>query len=211
MRPLFLCLFGLAIIAISCNRIDTSASLHQVVSKPTRAIEIQTPFPADSLLSFTYAGLVRAFGKEQLVTSETGTLLKSAVTVVLFPTTEKEIIIVLEDSTDQAKVSSVVLRTPSRWTTVSGLTPGISLKDVEELNGNAFLFYGGGWDQGGIITNWNKGVLDSKILKLCRLDRKHMMPYDLSKGDYDTHEFSSSSKDAQRGNPSVEEIVLAHH
>jgi hypothetical protein len=116
----------------------------------------------------------------------------------------------LQDSTLGANVKAVILNQKSGWPTRAGVSPGMTLKQLEELNGKPFLFYGGGWDLGGYVTNWNNGKLQGKI-KSCRLDKNYVMPYDLSNGDYDSHEFSSDSQDAQRGNPVIEEITLADY
>ena len=194
----------------SCSRIDTSASIQELVSKPRKNVSIQTPFAADSLLSFSYDQLIATFGEENLTVKEAeffdGQSKQNR--VVLYPAAEREIHLTLNDSTAQADVIEVMITKPSIWQTRAGLSTGMTLIEVENLNGKPFLFYGGGWDQGGQITNWNDGRLKIPYLKRCRMDREFMMPYDMSKGDYDSHEFSSNSKDARKGNPVVEEITL---
>lgn len=206
-----LLLFGIAI--ISCSRPDGAASLHDVVKNPVPATNIsKVTFAADSLLTFNYEDLVKTFGAENIVKKEPESFLERSKyhIVVLHPSTERQLEIVLQDSTMGANVKAVILNQKSAWTTRAGVSPGMTLKQLEELNGKPFLFYGGGWDLGGYVTNWNEGKLQGKV-KSCRLDRTYVMPYDLSKGDYDTHEFSSDSPDAQRGNPVIEEVTLADY
>lgn len=198
-------IFGLSLLiafAFSCARPDASGSLHDVISNTRAKLASSAPFHADSLLSFDHAEVVRLFGEKNLMAGHTDNAF------VLFPATDKEVEIIFADSTDHAKVSTVILQGKSSWVTRSGLQVGMHLKDIEQLNGKPFLFYGGGWDQGGKITNWNEGTL-SASRQLCRLDRNYLMPYDMSKGDYDQHEFSSDSRDAQRGNPVLEQIILS--
>lgn len=168
-------------------------------------------FHADSLLTFTMKQLGETFGKQNIAAKQAGSAMESSSyhVAVLFPNSKKQIEIVLEDSTQQAHVKAVVIGKNSIWTTRAGVIPGMTLRELEALNGRPFLFYGGGWDQGGYVTNWKDGQLRGKI-NSCRLDRHHIMPYDMSKGDYDVHEFSSDSRDAQNGNPVVEEVTLSH-
>lgn len=213
MQRSFMCLVGMTVILVvfSCGRVETSASLHEVVNKSQPTTEMTAPFPADSLLSYTYEQLAADFGRQSLARgAETilGTMERNV--LVLYANTAKQIIMVMSDSTREATVTSVIIRKPSVWQARNGLRPGITLKEVERMNGKPFFFYGGGWDQGGLITNWNNGSMHYHSLQSCRLDRNHIMPYDMSKGDYDVHEFSSDSEDAKAGNPVVEEIVLSN-
>lgn len=43
---------------------------------------------------------------------------------------------------------------------------GTSLKQLERLNGNPFIFYGFGWDFGGNIYDWQGGDLEAYALEL---------------------------------------------
>lgn len=200
-------------ITLSCSRPDGAASLHEVMSQPVPATNVsKVLFTADSLLSFSYDDLIKKFGQKNLIDKEAETFLvkNNYRVVVLYPSSPMEVEIVLQDSTLGASVKAVILNQKSDWPTRAGVKPGMTLKQLEELNGKPFLFYGGGWDLGGYVTNWKDGKLQGMV-KSCRLDRNYVMPYDLSKGDYDSHEFSSDSYDAQRGNPIVEEVTLADY
>jgi hypothetical protein len=48
----------------------------------------------------------------------------------------------------------------SRWGSSSGVRLGMTLKELEELNGKPFQFSGIGWDYGGGISGWDGGKLD---------------------------------------------------
>lgn len=205
-----LTLFALGV-AFSCDRPQASASLHDVVTKPVSVTPVAKGlFHADSLLSFDFERLAKTFGEENIVekinvsSAERNTFH----VVVLFPDSPKQVEIVLLDSTKHAQVKAVIIGAESTWTTRAGVAPGMRLRDLQALNGKPFLFHGGGWDEGGYVTNWKEGALQGKISS-CRLDRNYIMPYDLSKGDYNAHEFSSDSRDAQNGNPVIEEITLS--
>lgn len=200
-------------VACSCNRPEGSASLHDIVAKPVTTRKVTAGlFHADSLLSFNFELLVKTFGQQNIVEKEAESPMErnNYHIVVLFPGSPRQIEIVLQDSTAKADVKAVIIGQKSEWTTLAGVSVGMTLKELEALNEKPFLFYGGGWDQGGYVTNWKGGKLLGKI-NSCRLDRNHIMPYDMSKGDYDAHEFSSASRDAQNGNPVVEEITLSRY
>jgi hypothetical protein len=212
LRNSLLAIFVLAA-AFACNPPEGGASLHQIVSKPVASRKVAAGlFSADSLLMFDFKTLVTTFGRQNIVAKKHDPPLEntSLHVVILFPGSAKQLEIVLADSTSEAGVKAVIIGQKSHWTTRAGVYSGMTLKELEELNGKPFLFYGGGWDQGGYVTNWKDGQLRGKI-NSCRLDRNHIMPYDMSKGDYDAHEFSSDSRDAQNGNPVVEEITLSRY
>ncbi|HEY0740002.1 MAG TPA: hypothetical protein VGD40_01020 [Chryseosolibacter sp.] len=207
------CLVLVSLAVVSCSRPEGAASVRDIAAMtvPSRKIN-SIPFEADSLLTLSYKDLQHLFGETNFAVKDVDSFLPHGKyhIVVAFAATDKELELVFEDSTADATVKAVILTEASRWSTTAGISPGMTLKELEALNGKPFLFYGGGWDQGGYVTNWNGGKLEGKV-KSIRLDRNHIMPYDLSKGDYDSHEFSSDSKDAQAGNPIVEEVTLAHY
>lgn len=197
---------------ISCSRPEGAASLHDVIAQKTAAIPFVASglFHADSLLLFNRDLLISTFGAQNIVKKKSDSPMDGNIydVVVLFPDSPKQIEVVLQDSTQGAAVKAVIIGAKSIWTTRAGVVPGMTLKELQSLNGRPFLFYGGGWDQGGYVTNWKDGALQGKVS--CRLDKNHIMPYDMSKGDYDVHEFSSDSRDAQNGNPVIEEITLSN-
>ncbi len=48
-----------------------------------------------------------------------------------------------------------------RWNTTEGVRLGITLKELEAINGAPFKIAGFGWDYSGAITSWEGGRLDS--------------------------------------------------
>lgn len=55
--------------------------------------------------------------------------------------------------------SSTANATATQWHTDSGIKIGTSLKELEKINGKAFLFSGFGWDYGGQVVDWQAGKL----------------------------------------------------
>lgn len=201
------------ICCIACNKIDAPASLHKIVTDvPGHVASEPVRFALDSLLLLNRQTLMEKFGAANVVPMTAIFASNSSTcTVKLLPKSENELEIMLSDSTRTGKVLSVVVRKNSHWSTATGLHTGMTLKELEILNDTSFMFYSGGWDGGGLITNWNHGKLEKANIKLCRLDRAFLMPYDMSKGDYHIHEFVSSADEAQRGNPTVEEIIISQN
>lgn len=49
-----------------------------------------------------------------------------------------------------------------KWKSCTGVALGMSLADVEAINGKPFQFSGFGWDYGGGIISWQGGKLDNR-------------------------------------------------
>lgn len=53
--------------------------------------------------------------------------------------------------------------TPSTWCTNSGITTGMSLKQLETMNGKPFKLAGFEWDYGGTVYSWEGGKLEKQL------------------------------------------------
>ena len=60
-------------------------------------------------------------------------------------------------------------QTPCRWRTRSGVHWGMSLKDLERLNGVPFQITGAGTDVSGNVVSWNGGRLERALASAGRL------------------------------------------
>ena len=60
-------------------------------------------------------------------------------------------------------------QTPCRWRTRSGVHWGLSLKDLERLNGAPFQITGTGTDVSGNVVSWNGGRLERELASAGRL------------------------------------------
>ena len=78
---------------------------------------------------------------------------------------ERAIEIVWRDGENKTIPESITIRgCKSRWKTVHGISLGISLKQLEELdNGRPFALAGFGWDYSGQITSWENGSLAADL------------------------------------------------
>ena len=81
----------------------------------------------------------------------------------LFPGTDDELSVMVEDSMFTAYTSDV----GGRWAVAgTGVRVGTSLGQLNRLNGGPFEFSGFGWDYGGNVTDWRGGALAGYALSL---------------------------------------------
>lgn len=48
------------------------------------------------------------------------------------------------------------------WISATGVRLGMTLEQLQQINGRAFTFSGFGWDYAGTVTDWKKGNLEGK-------------------------------------------------
>lgn len=84
----------------------------------------------------------------------------------LFKGTPDEAQILWKDTVNYANPTSVMIRSaqgkPNQWLVDSGVVMGMTLKEVEKINGKPFKIAGFGWDYGGFVTDWQRGKLAGK-------------------------------------------------
>jgi hypothetical protein len=111
----------------------------------------------------TAEALERAYGKtnvrrEQMAGAEGETVDGARV----FADTDHELEVIWDsESPTQPRVFDVRI-IGSAWTFENGLRPGLSIEQVEEINGRPFTILGFGWDYGGYAI-FKGGTLDAKI------------------------------------------------
>jgi hypothetical protein len=103
----------------------------------------------------------------------------------------------------------------SKWKTVSNVTLGTSLKELERINGRPFRLLGFGWDYSGTVTSWSAGELSRCCQPQAGLYIR-LIPADLDGELYSTvggqvrgdREYSSGHPAMQSLNPRVYQIVI---
>lgn len=138
---------------------------------------------------------------------------------ILYPNDEtKRVEIVWKNKRQRKQPEWIRLPAGSHWTTFSGIHNGMTLAELEKLNGRAFKFSGFDWDYGGNVTDWRGGKiagLGTPCRLQIRLDRA--VPETLTKaqeraanatsGD---RELLSTSPDLRAFRVSVSEIVIQY-
>jgi hypothetical protein len=154
----------------------------------------------------TLADIARSYG-------ETNVRLKrdaGVVEAVIFPDDSlRRIEIAFGDTVNLRYPKSVTLRgSQSVWHTMSGVTLGTTIDDLQRLNTKPFEFNGFGLDYGGQVINWHGGALARDSAIAIRLDALHLFdnkPYRSVMGD---KKVSSSNRLARELRPYVGEIAI---
>lgn len=98
----------------------------------------------------------------------------------------------------------------SVWKTPQGLTLGMSLKDLEKINGGAFSMTGYEWDYGGRIVSWGVGSLAKALPQKLGLQLDYRPGPTISRKQLDAiggdKKLPSSHPVLQALNPKVVEI-----
>lgn len=118
------------------------------------------PFAKDA----TAAGLAQAFGKANVRDGDiyVGEGASEAGTLVFPDDPARRLEILWHDAAARARPALIRASAGSQWRVpvASGeLRLGMSILDVETLNGRAFSLYGFEWDYGGYASGWKGGAL----------------------------------------------------
>lgn len=88
---------------------------------------------------------------------------------ILFPNDErKRVEIVWREKRARRRPEWIRIPDRSRWSALRGVRNGMTLQQIEKLNGRAFNLSGFDWDYGGLVTNWRGGQFATATGK-CRL------------------------------------------
>lgn len=139
--------------------------LHAQNAPPADKLACDGPFARDT----SHARLISAFGPKNVtfedVAGAEGSKEKATVLFANEPT--RRVQIFWHDEKTRAKPATITIATPSQWIGPEGVTIGMTVKQVEKLNGKPFQINGFGWDGGGYVSG-----LDGKLASLpggCRL------------------------------------------
>jgi hypothetical protein len=126
--------------------------------------------------------------------------------------------IVWKDQRRYARPEWVRIPRESTWTAF-GVRNGMTLAEIEKLNGRAFHLSGFDWDYGGMVTNWRGGSMDTIGGKTCRVsvEFEATYPENPTKADEAAAEATggdrqliSSSPHVKRMKPRVAEIIVSY-
>jgi hypothetical protein len=172
----------------------------------------------------TPKSLAAAFGAANVTTADVhlGEGFFEKGTVLFSASPEDRVEILWTDEELQRDARMVVIRgDKSRWRTVDGLTVGVSLRMIERMNRRPFRLLGFGWDYGGTVMDWSKGLLDNAADGPCTI-RARFAPVQNDLGQYvngtekyvsqvgGEREFSSGHPAMQALNPVIYEIFIQY-
>ena len=214
MKNIYLFLIFIALLQ-SCGNKGNKNDADEIKSPPTDTL--------NNLFNITSeAELLKIFGEENLTKDSTYNINGEKVDInIIYPKTKDQVEIYWTKKDGKNAISTIKQAAffddtsssyllDTRWKTSFGLKLGTTLKEIEELNGYPFIFYGFGWDNGGFISEFNGGKL-SKLpiaLQIGVTDTKS----NANNPDYENllgnREFNSSDEEAQRLNPVVHSITI---
>lgn len=174
------------------------------------ALSCTGPLAAES----SHAKLVATFGAGAVVFRKVdGAEGEKIGATVLFPDDPKRRIeLFWSDEAKRAGLSSARPGPANRAAAPDGVRPGMSIAEVEKLNGRPFTLSGFGWDYGGSVTDWKGGALAGPAPGGCVVSVRFALPPDAAdavtekvSGD---REFSSSDRNIRAAKPIVEGFTL---
>lgn len=81
---------------------------------------------------------------------------------IVFPDTNKELTI--EWKKNKASPERITIyRSDTPWNTISGISIGTTLEELERINGGSFMLTGFEWDYPGRTVSWEKGKLPIQL------------------------------------------------
>jgi hypothetical protein len=175
--------------------------------KPEQIIACSGPFAK----GVTHARLVKAFGKRNVAIERVGIGEGEMQTAsVIFPHDKtRRIEILWIDEKRRRNPSEIRTGIESTWRTGQGIRRGMSLGEVEALNGRPFELWGFGFDYGGTSLDWKGGALD-KQAGGCTLTLRFMMREGADNAEVYIGEQSlmSDSEAMRKADPEVDAVML---
>jgi hypothetical protein len=161
----------------------------------------------------TRADVIKAFGSDavdEMLEPEPDVKLKAT---VLYPKDPKRRLEITWDDQKARRRPAIRITGESTWSTPNGVRLGLTLADIERMNGKPFRLYGYEHDLGGRTTNWRGGALGKPLPGGCTLrlsigvdDEAVKSPhFDKVSGD---SEFLSTNPHMRALKPEVFEIML---
>lgn len=122
------------------------------------ALACEGPFAKDT----THVKLVAEFGAKNVAFKDVevtnGVLTKASVLLDSDPT--KRVVVYWKDNKTRTKPASISIEAPSTWTGPGGVRNGLTLKDLEKLNGGGFSVTGFGGIGGGEMSKLGGALAD---------------------------------------------------
>jgi len=132
------------------------AESEQVASTSVSLPCLDAPFGADASL----ASLQAALGAENVVEQTFETEGDPLTLTVVYPNdATRRLEVAWRDETLRQGVYKIGVHEDSAWSGPHGLSVGMPIASVQQLNGRVFDIRGLGWDFGGDVANWRGGEL----------------------------------------------------
>lgn len=196
-------------IALAAFALLFAASAHAAPKPPAQVVACTGPFAK----GVTHASLVKAFGRPHVAFLAVGTGEgETAQASVVFPRDKARRIEILWKN-ERARRDPAEIRTgvAAQWSTAQGIRRGMTLSEIEALNGRPFTLYGFGFDYGGTTLDWKGGALATQPGG-CTLALRFAMREGADNAGIYGEERSFSSDDAamRKAAPVVDAVTLMY-
>lgn len=167
-------MMGFVLAGVSALALMGAAGAAEVA---TTGLTCGTPIAVDA----TEDSLKKQFGAENVVYEDLGGPegMELLGTRLFKKDPTKTLEIIWRDEKARAGVASITVEqqfgddgektAPSEWVSAEGIKVGMSIADVEKINGKPFKISGFGWDYGGNVIDWNGGKLEKAAAKDCQI------------------------------------------
>jgi hypothetical protein len=202
---------SIAVWSLALSSMASSTKAQAERAAPARVIKCEGPFGREA----SHAGLVKAFGNSNVVYQDIdgaeGETIKAS---VLYPKDPKAKLEFIWSDADTRRRPMIRAKDQSTWATANGIRIGMSLADVEKLNGKPFKLSGFDWDYGGRVTDWQDGALAKPQPGGCIIGMDFVHPEDapdanLTKVTGDS-EFLSDNADMRAVEPYVASLTVSY-
>lgn len=196
-------------IALAALALLFAASANAAPKPPAQVVVCTGPFAKGA----THASLVKAFGQPHVAFLDVGTGEgETAQASMVFPRDRARRIEVLCRN-ERARRDLAEMRTgvDAQWSTARGIRRGMTLAQIEALNGRPFELYGFGFDHGGTTLDWKGGPLAAQPGN-CTLTLRFSLREGADNAGIHGEERSFLSDDAAMWNaaPVVDAVTLAY-
>ncbi len=193
--------------ALACLVLLLAAPADAAPKKPDPVVACTGPFAK----GVTHASLVKTFGTRNVAIERVGIGEGEMQTAsVIFPRdAARRIEVLWIDEKRRRNPSEIRTGIDSTWRTAHGIRRGLSLAEVEALNGRPFKLYGFGFDYGGTTLDWNGGALATQAGG-CTLQLRFMMREGADNAGVYIGEQSlmSDSEAMRKADPVVDAVML---
>jgi hypothetical protein len=196
---------GLAAIALLAGVAPALAQSAPAKSETSDRLSCTGPFGRDA----SHASISEIVGKENVIfTKVDGAEGEKISATVLFPkNAQRRIELIWADDKKRKGLANLSLSPKSVWIAPNGVKIGMSLAEVETLNGRPFTLSGFDWDYGGYVTDWKGGALGAAIPGGCKVQVRFTVPEGAPEGPASKvagdKEFPSSDKNMRAVKPVV--------
>jgi len=131
------------------------AALAQTAAAPPRTVTCEGPIARDT----DEARVIELFGRANVAFQEVpGAEGETAMATVVFPNDARNRLDISWYD-ERRRPATITIGGRSQWTAPKGLKIGMTLAEVQALNGKPFQLSGFDWDYGGMVTDWRGGAL----------------------------------------------------